>query len=57
MSIPKKNPVDADFLDYVITINNQCFDGKFGVAGVITYTTTIKPCNKVCLSRHPNTNW
>ena len=44
---PIRNAVDAELLNYVITLNNQCWDGKFGVAGIITYS-----CNNVCLTNH-----
>jgi hypothetical protein len=54
ITIPILDVVDADFLNSVIALNNQCWDGKFGVAGIISHTTIRSGCNNVCLSNHWN---
>lgn len=51
LMIPVQNAVDADYLNSVITLNNQCRNGN-GVAGIITSTTVKSGCNNVCLSNH-----
>ena len=50
MMQPISNAVDGDYLNFAITLYNQCGDAKSGkVAGVISYTTINSECNNVCL--------
>ncbi|KAN0070989.1 hypothetical protein V8E54_011154 [Elaphomyces granulatus] len=60
-TIPISNvTTDADYLNFVVTLNNQCRGAKSGkVAGIINSTKTKYDCNNVCLSNHPNdcTQW
>jgi hypothetical protein len=50
MMQPISNVVDRDYLNFAITLYNQCGDAKSGrVAGVISYTTINSECNNVCL--------
>ena len=55
VTIPIPNVVDGDYLNFVITLNNQCGGAKSGkVAGIISYTKIKYDCNNVCLSSHYN---
>jgi hypothetical protein len=47
---PISNVVDQDYLNFAVTLYNQCGDAKSGrVAGFISYTTINSECNNVCL--------
>jgi hypothetical protein len=53
VTTPISNVVDGDYLNFAITLYNQCArSGK--VAGIISYTTIKSECNNVCLTSDYN---
>jgi hypothetical protein len=52
---PIPNVVDGDYLNFVITLNNQCRGAESGkVAGIIAFMKIKDDCNTGCLSSNPN---
>ena len=51
-TMPIPNVVDEEYLNFVITLKNQCGGTSGLVAGLISYINTKSECNNVCLSNH-----
>ena len=51
-TIPIPNVVDEEYLNFVITLRNQCGRTSGLVAGLISPITIKSECNNVCLSNH-----